>query len=851
MIELTYLQTTCAMYFNTGISPQDNYTYHLKFTPLEEVGWDGDGYAQFFGNINGGVMVRSLAGGFSQRASIQYGDPYNDIWDDFWLYGQHFDFYLDPSGYTYNGIRENFENDVQNVGQVTNSDNMFINAANGGGDEAIRNQTAKYEFVGIYDSAGTPVAEFVPVLDENNVCCFYDRINDNYIYNSGSGTPISGDVKASFIAIIEGDITAEENNYQVNVLTSSDWTASTSASYISFVSGNNLVSAVTGTAINSSCTVNILGNTGTTDRNVEINFVNADGDTYLLSATQKKPQTGSYVFCDYIQGQYGIGGSYLDLGIAPSLDTEIEIVLKGGLREQGSSNARIIGNGESGGIDLIARLDLYCQLDFGDATGIGSDLSMMLRNTKQKFTINSTGITREYVNITQTTSYNATELTGTTNNLMLNGDSASTCNAVMYGEVIIRKNGVVVFDGKPCVYGSQVGLYDFANDEFIAGQGKSFLAIDKYGVVLGGDAPKTISIGDDNVERIYIGDILVYMVAKEQPVTPSGWTVLTSSLSTSLPISKIRCSEPTAGYGNWCFSPVSGQTLFIGQSQNDCENINDAAHGYPWNNRFYCNDPNSEWFMWVFDSDNPTELPYDGTEYTFSEPKYLCAFDYQGVANAMDAERNVEVYIEPPTPPTPPTPVSDAISVSDNQVDNEVTFSVGFTSSTYNSIWESQIDNTAYDDAIGQGIDPDDVDWIISNGWENTNEGNPREAAAGIPCDGYKKVYFFLYDNINDSVSTATTWSNTYNGNGDCGESEMCSCEVCNGSGVIWNEEMQEEETCWNCGGSGEVICPEPDPEPEMCGCECCGGSGTIWDDELQEDRICECCDGTGQVPCP
>lgn len=700
---------------------------------------------------------------------------------------------------------------------------------------------------------GNLVMDLTP-YEDNGTVVLVDSIGGQTYNYSGDGSLDIGEYMPQGFVSGNTATDANEANITLYVSTEYDWSGSTSASYISFISGNNLVSAITGTSATTSCIINVLANTGTTQRTSTVDFINATGDTVTLEITQKKPQTGSYVFCDYIQGQYGIGGSYLDLGIAPSLDTEIEITLKGGLREQGSSNARIIGNGEQGGIDLIARLDFYCQLDFGDATGIGSDLSMMLRNTKQKFTINSTGITREYVNITQTTSYNATELTGTTNNLMLNGDSGSTCNAMMYGEVIIRKNGVVVFDGKPCVYGSQVGLYDFVNDEFIAGQGKSFLAIDKYGVVLGGDAPKTITIGDDNVERIYIGDVLVYMVANEQPAPAlSGWTVLTSSLSTSLPISKIRMSAPSAAYGNFCFSPVSGQTLFIGQEQNDCETINDEAHGYPWENRIYCNDPNNDYCAWVFDNGDINGVNYDGTEFTFSGFKYLCGFDYQGVADALDSERNVEVYIGTP----PPTPIVDAINVSDYQDENEVTFSVGFTSSTYNSIWEAQIDNTAYDDAVSQGIDPDDIDWVISQGWENTNEGNPKDAGSNTPCDGYVKVYFFLYDNVNDSVSTATTWSNTYYGNGDCGAAEMCGCEVCGGSGVIWNEEMQEEETCWNCGGSGEVICPDPepepdpDPEPEMCECECCGGSGTVWDEEMQEDRPCDCCGGTGQVPCP
>lgn len=817
MTELTYLQTTSAMEFFTNLSPQLGWTFHLKFRPMAEADWDGDGFPTFFGNMDNGFMVRGRYGGFSRTQGITYGNAYYDGEDD-WEENVDYDVIADASGFTLNGVRHTYENGTI-ASEMRNSDKMFINACNGGGDEAIRKQSARYKFIGVYDSGGTAVAEYIPVLDENDVCCFYDRIGGNYIYNSGSGTPISGDVKTPFTAVIEGDITAEEGNYEVKVTTSSNWTASTSASYVSFISGNNLVSAVTGTAINSSCTVNIIGNSGSTDRNVEINFVNADGDTYVLNATQPKPQTNIYVFCDYIQGQYGIGGSYLDLGIKPSLDMEIEMAIQNNLREQGSSNDRIIGNGESGGLELYSRLDEYCVLNFGDQTGIGSDYSMLLPQSLSKIDIkiNSTAMTRTWNNIPRTNTYNATELTGTTNNLMLNGDSGSTCNAMRYGEIIIRKSGVVVFDGKPCVYGSQVGLYDIVNDEFIPSQGKSFLAVDKYGVIMGGEEPEAIIIGEDEVVRIYIGDILVYMVVNEQPTPPapepSGWTVLTSSLSTSLPISKIRMSAPSEAYGNFCFSLVSGQTLWFGQEQNDCENINTAERGWPWENRIYCNDPNNDYCAWVLDNGDINGVSYDGTEYTFSGFKYLCAFDSQGVADALDSERNVEVYIGTP----PPTPVVDAISVSDDQNNNEVAFSVGFTSSTYNSIWEAQIDNTAYDDAISQGIDPDDIDWVISQGWENTNEGNPRDAGTNTPCDGYVKVYFFLYDNVNDSVSTATTWSNTYYGNGDCE------------------------------GGGGDE--PTPEECTEWVTCDCCGGSGE------QDGEPCPCCDGQGghneTVPCP
>ena len=287
------------------------------------------------------------------------------------------------------------------------------------------------------------------------------------------------------------------------------------------------------------------------------------------------------------------------------------------LRTLGSNNSRIIGNGESGGFELYSRIDEYCVLDFGDATGIGSDLSISLPQSVSKIDINitSTGMSRTWNNIPRSNTYTATELTGTTETLKLNGISGSNyCNAMMYGEVVIKKSGTTVFDGKPCVYGSEVGMYDLVSDTFIAGQGKPFLALNKYGyVMMGGEMTESIAIGDDEVVRMYLGDELIYLAASAPtPPTPtptSGWVTLTSSLSTSLPITKIRCSAATE-YGNWAFSPISGQTLWIGNGANSIEDINDAAHGYPWDNRFYCNDPYNEGFMWVFDNGNADVLVY-------------------------------------------------------------------------------------------------------------------------------------------------------------------------------------------------------------------------------------------------
>ena len=39
----------------------------------------------------------------------------------------------------------------------------------------------------IYEN-GTLVRNYIPVLDENNIPCLYDTVNDNYFYNAGTGT---------------------------------------------------------------------------------------------------------------------------------------------------------------------------------------------------------------------------------------------------------------------------------------------------------------------------------------------------------------------------------------------------------------------------------------------------------------------------------------------------------------------------------------------------------------------------------------------------------------------------------------------------------------------------------------
>ena len=116
-------------------------------------------------------------------------------------------------------------------------------------------------------------------------------------------------------------------------------------------------------------------------------------------------------------------------------------------------------------------------------------------------------------------------------------------------------------------------------------------------------------------------------------------------------------------------------------------------------------------------------------------------------------------------------PSEGTISVNASEThNNEVDVIGSFSSSTYNGIYASYIDNATYDDAQINGDDPDDLDWVINQGGVlSTVDSNTFSDMPSVPCDGWAKIYYFLYDSTSGTVSKNVYWSDTFYGNGDCG----------------------------------------------------------------------------------
>lgn len=118
-------------------------------------------------------------------------------------------------------------------------------------------------------------------------------------------------------------------------------------------------------------------------------------------------------------------------------------------------------------------------------------------------------------------------------------------------------------------------------------------------------------------------------------------------------------------------------------------------------------------------------------------------------------------------------PSEGTISVNAAQTDNTVDVIGSFSSSTYNGIYSSYISNTMYDDAQINNEDPDDLDWVISQGDVHLDvDGNTFSDMPSVPCDGWVKIYYFLYDSTSGTVSKNVYWNDTFYGNGNCGGGE-------------------------------------------------------------------------------
>lgn len=191
-----------------------------------------------------------------------------------------------------------------------------------------RTDCVRYSYVKIYEG-DTLVKDIIPVLDMNNIPCFFDKISEELIYYKVNGEPstglTAGNATGSTIKIVysESSVTISNdsvsgitvgNTFNLNasvVPTGSTLTYTSSNPLIASVNSNGIVTAVA--EGNATITISV----GAWDDNV--NHIHYTASSKTVSVVVNGAEVVTY---DYIQGD---GSDYIMTDYSPNTNTEVEV----------------------------------------------------------------------------------------------------------------------------------------------------------------------------------------------------------------------------------------------------------------------------------------------------------------------------------------------------------------------------------------------------------------------------------------------------------------------------------------------------------------------------------------------
>ena len=187
--KLDYLESDGYEWIDTGIKASSSITADIDFAVCANPNsWSaliagGNGpYSRIY--TNGVTNNGSITGGWITRGSSSntYNFYGNDIME---LYLRtNIQCLRNSCIYTNTNGTKTFS--VSEYGDFVSDYNMYLFAHNKSGNVDDKGKLRIY-YCKIYDNS-VLVRDFIPVLDENNVPCMYDKVTKDYFYNIGSGT---------------------------------------------------------------------------------------------------------------------------------------------------------------------------------------------------------------------------------------------------------------------------------------------------------------------------------------------------------------------------------------------------------------------------------------------------------------------------------------------------------------------------------------------------------------------------------------------------------------------------------------------------------------------------------------
>lgn len=184
---LEYIESTGTQYINTNVIPTDNTEIEMKYSVTEI--------------MNVGPHILSATNWFFPFPRAYNGsnvfycnrcgssESYNTIN----LVGKPNTIYTVKAFPSNKVIIDNVEYGNVVAGMNSNTTPLYMFTYGGDVGNSLYTGKVRVYYCKIWES-GELVRDFIPVLDENNVPCMYDKVTETYFYNQGTGSFVAGDV---------------------------------------------------------------------------------------------------------------------------------------------------------------------------------------------------------------------------------------------------------------------------------------------------------------------------------------------------------------------------------------------------------------------------------------------------------------------------------------------------------------------------------------------------------------------------------------------------------------------------------------------------------------------------------
>lgn len=181
-----YLESTGTQYIDTNYKPNGNTIIELKYqTPTQKTTQQGIFGARDKGDKRFSLFTGSVKDGFQ----ADYGTN-----GSLSVYNQNIPG-VDGTAINVIKMSNSFiinNNEIKKIskGIFQNSQNMYLFANNNNGIAQLPMKGYIWYFK-IYEGA-TLVRDYIPVIDSSNRPCLYDKVEDKFYYNEGSGEFLYG-----------------------------------------------------------------------------------------------------------------------------------------------------------------------------------------------------------------------------------------------------------------------------------------------------------------------------------------------------------------------------------------------------------------------------------------------------------------------------------------------------------------------------------------------------------------------------------------------------------------------------------------------------------------------------------